>query len=43
MRQVSEPWYVGESGLYTKVGKMRADVAMEVVSRDLGVLSLEMG
>ena len=41
MREVSEPWFVGESGLYAKVGRMRPDVAMEVVSPDLGVLCLE--
>ena len=29
--------------LYAKVSRMRADVAMEVVSPDLGVLSLEVG
>jgi len=43
VKEVSEPWLVRESGLYVKVGRMRADVAMEVVSPDLGVLSLQLG
>jgi len=42
VREVSEIWFVRESGLYAKVGRMRVDVAMEIVCPDLGVLSLEM-
>ena len=43
MREVSEPWFVRVSCLHAKEGRIRADVAMEVVSPDLIVLSLEVG